>query len=336
MLFRDEMLRAKEWRTAVPLKWRCAHENWIKWTTRTRSAISKIPVFEISNVADYFYLSTDQEYWDLFTDFPRPMPPFEDMWLEFVLPSQTFSEGSVNPLPAREAFKRVGCHLSCIDTERFSPADRKMKETSGMNPEVRYILNAGIYLEGHDKLVANICYVAFGMTVAGDPIPFTAEGQKLSYVFPGADGVLTGDKECAEVMTELGEQSCSFLYVAMLAMSLVNCRNVSTRTVRSPEKLIAKHARNGVALTAAHHVIEIQPMIRSVQAVTAESGYSRRAAAVVRGHFKDYSEGKGLFGQHKGMFWWHQRSGGIAAKVEYRLKHAVGGLDSKWATPEKA
>ena len=201
-----------------------------------------------------------------------------------------------------------------------------------MNPAVRYLLTAGIYLEGRNGVYANICYVTFGMSVAGDPTPFKADGQSLSYMFPGADHRSTGNPRCAEVMTELGGQSCSFLYVVMLAMSLINCRNVSTRTVKAEPKLLAKHARNGVAATAEHHVIEIQPMIRSVKTVTSESGYSRRAAAVVRGHFKDYSEGKGLFGQHKGMFWWHQRSGGLAADVEYRLKNAVGGLDSKWPT----
>lgn len=30
----------------------------------------------------------------------------------------------------------------------------------------------------------------------------------------------------------------------------------------------------------------------------------KRALHICRGHFKNYSNGKGLFGKYKGLYWW--------------------------------
>jgi hypothetical protein len=77
-------------------------------------------------------------------------------------------------------------------------------------------------------------------------------------------------------------------------------------------------------------IIEIRPITERIAQMSGSSGYSKAAASIVRGHFKDYSNGAGLFGRYKGMFWWDQRVAVAPESVEYRFKNAVGALDKDW------
>ena len=77
-----------------------------------------------------------------------------------------------------------------------------------------------------------------------------------------------------------------------------------------------------------------QPITELIKRETRTAGYSRAAAAIVRGHFKDYSHGKGLFGKFKGQFWWSQRLT-VGETPEYRLARADGGLDERWPEQTK-
>lgn len=50
----------------------------------------------------------------------------------------------------------------------------------------------------------------------------------------------------------------------------------------------------------------------------------QRALHICRGHFKDYSKGKGLFGKYKGLYWWDSQVRGTeeAGRIEkdYNIK----------------
>lgn len=51
-----------------------------------------VPVIDASEVCAYYFEGTDQEEWDLHTDFPNLAPPFESYWLEMKAPSRIVSE----------------------------------------------------------------------------------------------------------------------------------------------------------------------------------------------------------------------------------------------------
>jgi len=51
--------------------------------------------------------------------------------------------------------------------------------------------------------------------------------------------------------------------------------------------------------------LEIEPMKKVLKSEgNIDEVGLQRALHICRGHFKDYSNGKGLFGKHKGLYWW--------------------------------
>lgn len=92
--------------------------------------------------------------------------------------------------------------------------------------------------------------------------------------------------------------------IALLATSLLHCRNVQVTTQNPPPSLIKRTLeRHGIRLHR-YHLLDIQPM-RTVlrrEGQIARHGL-RRALHICRGHFKDFRT-RGLFGKHKDIYWW--------------------------------
>ena len=49
----------------------------------------------------------------------------------------------------------------------------------------------------------------------------------------------------------------------------------------------------------------------------------RNALHFVRGHFKDFSHGGGLFGKYKGLYWWSPRLRGSASSGIVKKEYMV-------------
>lgn len=315
MLLIDKVL-CSEWYPALEQRFRCDKPQWIAWRDYVTPKLRSAPVFQISNVAEYLYLGTDKEVWNNFTDFPRPIPPFESCWMEFHVPRETFSEGERRRMPIRDVFDRIGLWITLTPSPVPGSAKYGLTLTPFcMGPENRY---AWI-------MPVNV----IGISDQYEPIPIGGKGG-LFYMYPGSnDAALSPNRDYAAT---LGSSSNSLCFPGLLAMSLLNCRNVVTRKIQTPIALLKKHTKHGAEITREHHVIEIEPIIKVTRSETQSIGYSRRAASVIRGHFKDYRDGKGLFGKLRGLYWWHQQAHGLNPP-EYRLKAKSGPLDSRWVEP---
>jgi hypothetical protein len=153
---------------------------------------------------------------------------------------------------------------------------------------------------------------------------------------PIAFGPLTRDPARILSITQgmTGEHT-SFLHVSFLAISFSHCRNVELLDVSPSDRLAhAQYKRAGIPKVA-YKVLEIDPMRRVIQ--HAQQSQKRRfgnevktsrALHIVRGHFADYRQ-RGLFGRHRGIYWWDQQLRGTAdaGRVEkaYRIKAGAGG-----------
>ena len=76
-------------------------------------------------------------------------------------------------------------------------------------------------------------------------------------------------------------------------------------------------------------VLTIEPMVRTlrIQGAIERNGISK-ALHICRGHFKDFSQGNGLFGRNKGLYWWDQHmrgdeSAGVVIK-DYKINPSDG------------
>jgi hypothetical protein len=115
------------------------------------------------------------------------------------------------------------------------------------------------------------------------------------------------------------------LAIAMLACSLSNCRNVRAAEQSPPAPLSRRHAERHGRPLLRYYTLDIEPMRKALRTEGRldEVGL-KRALHLCRGHFKDYREGGGLFGRHKGLYWWDANvrgsaSEGVVAK-DYRIK----------------
>lgn len=297
--------------------------EWEEYTTGVKQQLRHVPVFEISNVAEYFYDVTPQEEWDLFADFPKPIPPFEQCWMEWDVPRFTINDKGRRPLEMAEWVTRIGCFVGCDQPEELP--DRYLRR-----------VNMAPFCYTKQRRVMMMPIMIFALDHEFNPVEADPRQRRPLFAFPAVDfskGLTTEETEDARTM---GTSSCTLLYVALLALSLVNCRNVTMRQIKNKQReLTGSQRRRGIEQTADYHIIEIQPMKQVIKGETGEEGYSRAAATIVRGHFKDYSHGKGLFGKLKGQFWWEQRLTGSAAGIQYRLKSAVGDLDDAWKKGER-
>lgn len=134
-----------------------------------------------------------------------------------------------------------------------------------------------------------------------------------------------GDVPPERVFEFANELGASHLGPALLAISLMHCKNVDIRPVDPPERLSRNHARrNGRPLTR-YYVLDVQPMRRVLDREGgAQANGLREALHICRGHFKTFSEDSPLFGKHTGTYWWESQVRGKAehgvVEKDYRIR----------------
>jgi len=97
----------------------------------------------------------------------------------------------------------------------------------------------------------------------------------------------------------------------LLAISLMNCRNVTIKEPDESQRLAKKRIKKNKP-PYRYHVLDIKPMTRVLETEgrIGEVGL-KQALHICRGHFKDYTE-KGLFGKYHGVYWWESQVRGNA------------------------
>ena len=282
---------------------------------RLCSSLKTCVPFEITNVSEFLYTGTDQENWDMAKDFPRLVPPFNRVWFEWKYPKKIVSNkhGVRN---TDSPFSKMGAFVTFrkVDDTRFHVGITMVGlAANGMGVAIlipyRFALNAKTF-----ELIPGFN---------------TGESSKaLQFIYLNAPKELS--VEDTDSLIRAGNYSHCLSMPCLLAISLLNCRNVTTRLVKTPDALARSHRRKGHTPPTDYHVIEIQPMRQKIMRETGQTGYSRGAAAIIRGHFKNYQEGHGLFGKLHGMYWWDQRVTGQIGTGRYELSHAGGRLDREW------
>lgn len=93
---------------------------------------------------------------------------------------------------------------------------------------------------------------------------------------------------------------------AILALGLLNCRNVRKREHDPRPKLSQRCERVYGRPAVKFYTLEIdpsQPLPERTASVEARGDGAELALHICRGHFKTF-DGKGLFGRYKGTYWW--------------------------------
>jgi hypothetical protein len=224
-------------------------------------------------------------------DTPQATPPFPGMWLE----AHVFG----NPLAIQVL--RESCHelVNCRDEHR--PAEM-----------VESHWKAGLfYWNRHNgEIMGPVGQTLFWLDESGTIL------RSSTRMIGGVD---PAHKREAASGCEL------FAYLAAHALARMNCRNVVLRSITSP-KVARRHQRDIVPATVWHEIrITNVPQIRTTGRGVLGRDESKMRRFWVRGHYADYRNGAGLFGNPKlqGVFWIpeHQRGNAELGDVipEYTL-----------------
>lgn len=241
-----------------------------------------LPVILIDNVAEYFYTS-EQEHWDLREDFPNLAPPYPAMWFEHRLVTKIHSkECGDTDVGALVPHGRVGVLMHGLD-----PAQCKVE---GLPANVRWILWCELFID----------YGLRGITASGP--------HGSTFLAIDNDGVivdrpwmqsLAGPEEADSIRAFI-----SWFHPPLLAISFLHCKNVVMVDNSVPAPLAKKYQkRHGVA-PAKYKTLVIEPLkqILRREGRSGEIGI-QRAMHICRGHFRDYREGRGLFGKYHQLVW---------------------------------
>ena len=244
----------------------------------------QLPVLVIDNVARYLYNGTDQEHWSLDKDFPNLAPPFPSFWCEHRLVRMIHSKecGDTDVSQWLPQGGRAGMLFMALDPKECNG--------EGIPEETRWILWCDLYVDYHKRdVVADGPHGAMFLCI-------DAEGRAISRPWM--------QTYCAAGGAEMMKHIMSWYNPAFLAISFLHCKNVELVENAADPKLAKRYReRHGAALTPWKTLI-IEPL---KQILRHEGGADKAGIAhamhICRGHFKDYREGRGLFGKYHQLVW---------------------------------
>ena len=252
--------------------------------------LSKVPpgernpvCVELSNVAHYLYCENPKEYW-AWEDFPNVAPPWPCAWYEWNAPRTINSEGEL--LVDNGPPSRNGVYA----------ISRRTKSGDWVS-----LLSLWVESRALRREAAN-----FARAV----VPISCEG------------VIDWRKMRMSVSVR-SIDVWSMLFPYCLGVSFTHCRNVQVMDAPLPEAVRKKREKRGKH-AAVFKILEIRPMkavLRNADG-NRSTGLKQRLH-ICRGHFKDYRNGRGLFGKYRGMFWWEMHVRGDKAQGEVKKDYSV-------------
>jgi hypothetical protein len=262
----------------------------------------QIPVFDVTNVADYLWRSHEPHDTRDPELLPNLAPPFERFWMEYRRPAVFTHQRDDTDPPGQW----IESPTDTWEVQRWGALFHRYDMSQAKNPKpgTRWQLWANLYtLERSGPPIGPV------LVWRGD---LNERGELLYAVHAVTKG---GEKDEDNYLRH------HLAFFPMLrALCYLNCRNVEQEIHEPPAKLVkANLKRRGTPLIS-YRTLVIRPM-------TAGGGGSRTGGAdgttmrrhhIVRGHFRDYRE-NGLFGKYKDIYWFDShvkgdREQGVADK----------------------
>jgi hypothetical protein len=277
------------------------------------------PIIAVDNVHDYMINETNSGHRYGMEDFPNLAPPFPIFWMESQRARNVRGTGSVGMLLWTDrmvpGMRSAYGELYARDIERGVNEVTSMLQLS-QRLDVEWLSTMMLMLEVDGRPVRGPA-LAYGVRGDGTFI----EG---SLIMMGNSGLIKhGDEQT------WGDYLMQATLPMFMSISLLHCKNVEledrkggTRQMRrAAEREAAKGRAYRVKPPTEYKVLSIDPMKKVLRRAAAEggdigTGLTPRALHIARGHFKTFRD-RGLFGKHRGMFWWNDmvRGGANTTRV---------------------
>lgn len=247
------------------------------------------------NVARWFW-ENEKEDWHYDADFGALRLPFDILWIEWQVPDRVFVDGQ-----GRDAVtKRCGVLLE----ECTSP---ELLEDCPFPGATRAIAIAAFDVLHPSNEI--LWYPNWGLI-------FTDDNGK----YVGCSPVTLPESRSPIPPDEIWLVAKP----ALLAVSLMNCKNVSVEKLKPPPRRTSGRSKTlqRDAVLSYHTIVLPERRSKTVQGISDVVG-EVRPMHQVRGHFATYTSEAPLFGKHVGTYWkpWHTR--GDLAVGEIRSAYEV-------------
>jgi hypothetical protein len=163
----------------------------------------------------------------------------------------------------------------------------------------------------------------------GGQIAFPASSVAARLLPSGALSWTPGDLQAGiqaeHVNLELERTIAALSTICFFAISLMHCKNAALREALPNAKISRAGERRGHPPLLRYHVLAIDPVRKILEREGgAGTGGMKQALHICRGHFKDYRL-SGLFGKHKGIFWWDMAARGSVERGIVDKDYRIGG-----------
>lgn len=249
-------------------------------------------------------------------------------WIEYTVPSGTAFEDEEMAALAKQIYGQIPGGLQ-IGTYIFSYEVKEHEQEAAlkndlamqllsvmdtdMDPKVSLpIWKAYSAAQGRDKLMWRLstqyeCHSIQVMSVyMADRDKWYQSGYHISYLdehgvhIPGATANVVDPEDAMS-------QAISTAPILM-ALGLLNCRNVETKFVPSSGHQIKKLKRHGSPVITRKTLL-VKPQGKRYESSGQDTGGKRRWH-MARGHFKTFTDEAPLFGRVVGTFWWQSQTRG--------------------------
>ena len=293
--------------------------------------LKKSMVFKVHNVADYIFESPPTK-WDMEKDFPNLAPPFDNIWMEWShLSSWGFDNSDFHGVPERIP---MGIFLSSLDLSRMDEKkEPKFAPIKQMFPVARWTTSGFFFWKYPNGRLIYAPGITWGVLPDGQ---FSLiEGKNaiaLTNPLSGREGKgLTGDDK------KFASGASWFMPIPLMALSFLHYKSFHVvKGPAHPPELQKSRTRKGKHPLLRWHTLTIDPVKKIVAAANGGNPIlTPQSLHKIRGHFKDYGT-KGLFGKHRGKYWWSdcERGSGESGIIEkdYRVlagPTSLGGSDGR-------
>ena len=256
----------------------------------------KIPIWNIDNVADYFF-SFDA---DNSPDIPNVASPHDEFYLTYRLPRSKWARF----LPRIDEWgNQLTVGIRSTTNEKRRTDDYRWLDFYNLWTPIgkRHLGTAHVWVKDDGSF--NVSDI---------------KGEQI--IIPGAQAWELANELLPEKGIHDVQNFFDLLYLLMLpaclAISFSHCKNV--KLIDEPlsrQQRRMKERKGGTY----YKVLDIEPFKQQVRRET-QPGESQlqRALHICRGHFATYTEDKPLFGKHTGTYWkpMHVRGNRASGKVE--------------------
>lgn len=250
----------------------------------------------IADETGSWYWLSPQDVWDYSSHFGPLRVPYTRMWIEWKIPRRIFANGQWhNNLHIRQH----GVALIASDPPPSAPEGA-----------AQTIIGNG-FAEMRNGVVASVPASMF--------LHVTAAGEYLRVEY------LANQNDPAH--QHWIELTNNLMKPAMLAVSLMNCRNVSVEHVAGAPQTRKRRKRGTPSQD--HHVIRLPGRPSPANPAAArESAGDPMPFHLVRGHFKTFTDDAPLFGKRVGTYWWGWQTrgkseNGVVTK-HYETRKGIG------------